>query len=584
MLALAGGPGQPALPFAASTARSMAPALRGRDLLTFDQRGTGSSDALGCGALESASSAPADRVVARCAEQLGPARAGFTTAESVRDIEALRQASGYAKLVLYGTSYGTKVALEYAERYPQNVEALVLDSVVPTDGPDPFELPSLQAVGPVVQELCAVGGCAGISADPLADLRALIARLRAHALTGSVYDGRGVRHRTSIDEAQLFDVLQAGDLNPALRALQPAAVRSALRGDADPLLRLQALAQGLVPNVPRSHSLATDSGAPDEALFFTTTCEETLFPWQRGATPETRLQEALAFLHAQPASAFGPFDAATALEAGTVGDCDRWPDASPPPPAPAPLPDVPTLILSGAQDLRTPTSGAERLAAEIPGAQLEVVPFTGHSVIGSDLTGCAAAALAAFFSTQTVAPCTSAKDALPPTRVTPTRLSSLRPPRGLSGRPGRTLVAVLDTLQDLNRQAIAATLQAQASLPNGASFGGLRGGWARLGSRSIALHRLAFIPGVELSGTFALRNGRLEPATITVAGVQASPGKVRFGSSSKRIAGKLGGRRFDLAVAQVRSAREAPSGAWPSTATLLAHLAGARWAAATRLP
>jgi pimeloyl-ACP methyl ester carboxylesterase len=30
--------------------------------------------------------------------------------------------------VLYGTSYGTKVALEYAERYPQHVEAMVLDS------------------------------------------------------------------------------------------------------------------------------------------------------------------------------------------------------------------------------------------------------------------------------------------------------------------------------------------------------------------------------------------------------------------------------------------------------------------------
>ena len=47
---------------------------------------------------------------------------------------------GYEKLVLYGTSYGTKVALEYAERYPENVEALVLDSVVLPEGPEPFSL------------------------------------------------------------------------------------------------------------------------------------------------------------------------------------------------------------------------------------------------------------------------------------------------------------------------------------------------------------------------------------------------------------------------------------------------------------
>ena len=41
-------------------------------------------------------------------------------------------AGGYEKLVLWGTSYGTKVAEEYAQEYPQHVEALILDSVVDT--------------------------------------------------------------------------------------------------------------------------------------------------------------------------------------------------------------------------------------------------------------------------------------------------------------------------------------------------------------------------------------------------------------------------------------------------------------------
>ena len=127
----------------------------------------------------------------------------------------------------------------------------------------------------------------------------------------------------------------------------------------------------------------------DEALFATTTCEETPFPWSRSAAAATRLAEAHAFLEAQPSSYFYPFDAATAYAASLLEACAAWPDASPAPPAEGQLPNVPTLILSGTQDLRTPTSNARQIAAEIPDAELEVVPFTGHSVLGSDLSECA---------------------------------------------------------------------------------------------------------------------------------------------------------------------------------------------------
>ncbi len=90
--------------------------------------------------------------------------------ESVQDIEAVREALGYEKLVLYGTSYGTKVALEYAERYPEHVEALVLDSVVLPEGPEPFSLSSIQALKPMLEELCSEGACAHITSNPIADI------------------------------------------------------------------------------------------------------------------------------------------------------------------------------------------------------------------------------------------------------------------------------------------------------------------------------------------------------------------------------------------------------------------------------
>ncbi len=567
VLALAGGPGQAALPFGEFAAKELAPALHGRDMLVFDQRGTGSSDPLSCPALESPRG-KIERIFQLCAEQIGRARGAFTTQETVQDIEALRRATGYQKLVLYGTSYGTKVALEYAERYPEHVEALVLDSVVPTGGPEPFAIPTFQALPGVLRELCAQDACAGITPEPVADLTTLVARLHRHPLAGSVYDGLGHRHDARLNEPSLFDVLLAGDLNPALRALLPAAIRSALRGDPDPLLRLLALSEGLIPNVPVTRGADAQAEETDEALFVDTTCEEAPFPWQRGAPAPTRLAEAVSFLKAQPASDFAPFDQGTALDTSLVAACSAWPDVSAPPPAPAPLPAVPTLILSGAQDLRTPTSGALSVASRIPGASVEVVPFTGHSVIGSDLTGCAASAVASFFAGAAVEPCTGAKDVLAPTPVTPRRLSSIRPPSGLGGRAGRTLVAVLDTLVDLNRQVIAATLQADQTLPSGASFGGLHGGYARLSGTSAVLHDLSFVLGVRLSAAFRVSHGELEPARIRIGGPAAAAGAVRLGSTSRRVTGTLGGRHFDLSIAQVRLSRAAPAG-WPSSAPAL---------------
>jgi pimeloyl-ACP methyl ester carboxylesterase len=568
LLMLAGGPGQAALPFTEYVAKTMAPALRGRDLLVFDQRGTGTSDPLNCPALEQPSLSSQTSLIAQCATQIGPARGGFTTQESVADIEALREAAGYQKLILYGTSYGTKVALEYAERYPQNVEALVLDSVVPVDGPEPFYIPSFEAVPSVIDQLCSGSECAGITNNALGDLTELTARLRKRPLSGSVYDGSGHRHNSTMNETGLFDVLMAGDLNPALRALLPAAIRSALTGYPDPLLRLQALSEGLVPSLPEGGEQA---GGDEEALFWTTTCEEDPFPWNRAASGATRESEALAYLHSQPASDFGPFDAATALSIGTVEPCSAWPDASPAPPAAAPLPNVPTLIFSGGQDLRTPTANASAVAAEIPDAQVEVVPFTGHSVIGSDLTGCAAKALEAFFGGAPVVPCSATHEPLHPTPVTPRSLSGVHTPSGLRGRPGRTLVAVLDTLVDLNEQVIAATLQVDSQLPSGASFGGLHGGYARLTSTKAVLKNLSFVPGVWLNATFAVSHGALATSTIRVSGKDAAAGEVRVGADSTRVTGTLGGERFDLSLAKVKLA-SAGSGEWPTLPLVLSRL------------
>src|SRR5580700_10950098 len=121
VIALAGGPGQAAIPFAEDFAHLLGPIVATRDLIVFDQRGIGLSHPLSCHRFELSAGGPEGQPIA--------------------DIEAIRQAGGYEKLVLYGTSYGTKVAERYAQTYPSHVSALVLDSVVPTSGRDAFEEP-----------------------------------------------------------------------------------------------------------------------------------------------------------------------------------------------------------------------------------------------------------------------------------------------------------------------------------------------------------------------------------------------------------------------------------------------------------
>jgi hypothetical protein len=154
-----------------------------------------------------------------------------------------------------------------------------------------------------------------------------------------------------------------------------------------------------------------------------------------------------------------------------------------------------------------------------------------------------------------VQPCGSAQNIFSPTPITPTKLAYIHPPAALPGKAGQTLTAVLDTILDLNRQVIGATLQANAALPVGSSFGGLRGGYARLEPSRVVLHDLSFVSGVRLSGVFPVKEGQLQTA--------AAPGDVRIGGG-KTVSGTLGGRRFDVNIAKVRLARAGRGGGgWP---------------------
>jgi pimeloyl-ACP methyl ester carboxylesterase len=250
IIALAGGPGQAAIPFAEQFAQVLGPIADTRDLIVFDQRGIGLSNPLSCHRFEIGANTEPGRAIAECAAQIGPTRT-YATADSVADIEAIRVAGGYEKLVLYGTSYGTKVAEEYAQTYPSHVEALVLDSVVPPNGPDPLDRATFAAIPRILRQLCAARACAQITPNPVGDLSRLVRRMTRGALRGRVIDGDGVAHTVHISSDDLLSILIEGDLEPTLRSELPAAIRSAERELRQPALLRDELRRRGVPVEPR---------------------------------------------------------------------------------------------------------------------------------------------------------------------------------------------------------------------------------------------------------------------------------------------------------------------------------------------
>jgi pimeloyl-ACP methyl ester carboxylesterase len=570
VLALAGGPGQAAVPLLDDFATVLGPALRTRQLVTFDQRGTGGSGRLRCAALSGRGSLV--EVVGRCAGELGPRRTTYTSATSVADVEAVRAALGVERLILFGASYGTKVALMYAATYPQHVERLVLDSVVPPQGVDPFQRATLASIPRVVRTLCA-GDCA-FTRDPAVDLARLARRLAHRPLRGSVIDGDGRSRHAAIGEPGLLALLLAGDFDRFTRAATPAAVRAALNGDVAPLLRLTARS---------SAGVLTTTGDSD-ALYAATTCEDGAVPWPPGTPTGQRRPLVDAAARAIPDTAFAPFDRATVRALGTADLCRAWPE-SPIVQTLPPLPPVPTLILSGDDDLRTPRADAAALAAQLPDVRLLRVHDAAHGVLFSDATDCAVRGVADFLDGRSLGRCRPLSRAVPPSPLPPQRLGALRPAGRVSGRTGRTVTAIVRTLDDATEQLVAQLLSGGRPRP----FGGLRAGSALLErGRGLRLRDYVYVPGVVVGGTIPPRGARF---TVTVGGAAAARGRVAI--SRDGLAGVLGGERVTVSaralgwrsVASAAAAhgtlpapslRDAPAPSPPAPLALPRHGAAAR--------
>jgi pimeloyl-ACP methyl ester carboxylesterase len=539
-LLLAGGPGQSATiaydsgdPLPYDEFASLTPF---NDMVVFDGRGTGHSGLLRCPELERANLVDAGREAALCARRLGDVRGFYRTSDSVEDIEAVRAALGVDKLTLIGVSYGTFLAQAYAARYPAHVERVLLDSVLDVSGWDPYYLDTFAAVPRVIRAVCR-GSCSQWTNDPVNDLGVLVTRLQRHELRGKVTLPNGHRKRYGLTRQELLFTLVSGDLDELSRAQFSGAVLSANNGDTAPLLRLE------------RHAVYTEgAGSAREfssAEYAANTCEEIPFPWTRFSPPASRYGQIAAAVAQFPADDFYPFDAATTEGNDFMRMCRRWPEASPGPytaPPPGSLPDVPVLMLSGEDDLRTPNETARSAAADWPNAQVVVVPNTGHSTLTADLSNCVSRAVRNFFrGTAVPARCRRNAALLPALPPAPLSLRQLRSVPGVPGVRGAAINAAELTLFDVTLEFLSTLISADQDTVRG---GGLRGGhWAlKLGKKAgrLTLDDVEYMPGIRVSGKITELGTRKERAVLHLSGPSTPDGELRFGR--RFIEGRLDGK------------------------------------------
>jgi pimeloyl-ACP methyl ester carboxylesterase len=526
---LAGGPGQPALgpfeSFLAPLARETA--LRGFELVAFDQRGTGQSQGLQCPEVSESFKGGLKSYLGACGAELGATRSFYSSQESVEDLDALREALGGTPLSLFAVSYGTRVAGMYAREHPQGLARMVLDSATPVTGPDPLGSERLRALPRVLNEgICRIRACSSFSSNVYADLTRVVEGLHRHPLRARIYDAHGRLQPAKVTEAGVLRLLTGLDLFQGARELAPAAIAAAAHGDAAPLARLTHALQAESPSSgldsrpapgaspvpvlpagpPGEDALTTEAPLRDSvisiALYAATYCLENELPWSPDSPPAGRAATLRGWLASLPAGSTAPFAPATVVASSAVSVCKDWPATPPAPPSPTGVSATPTLILSGEDDLRTPYEQALTIAASYTDAQLLRVPDVGHSTVSEDRTGCARNAMIEFLATghaPTSCPGSSEAQTLP---LPPPSLGKVRAAASSSREAGRIAAAAAMTIEDLFGQT-------------GFDGGGLRGGAWTLRPHGYLLHGMTDVPGAALSGTIRVSATKTGTLTIT---------------------------------------------------------------------
>ncbi len=239
LVLIAGGPGQSTVDFYLELRQAFEPVRRDRDIVLLDQRGTGrSAQGFRCDFPEDVDfdTAAPERLTAairNCLGQLEHDPRYFGTSQAVADLDALRAALGAPTWDLYGVSYGTRVAQQYARRYPGRTRALILDGVVPAElvlGPA-IALDAQHALYGLFARCAADAACGRRFPELGAHFEALRKRLEGRPAALELPDpltGRPAAH--SFGEPQLATAVRLMTYSAPTVALLPLALDEAFAG------------------------------------------------------------------------------------------------------------------------------------------------------------------------------------------------------------------------------------------------------------------------------------------------------------------------------------------------------------------
>ncbi len=421
---LSGGPGGPSLngEMQVFGAQFASPLQSKRDLVFFDQRGTGlSQPGLYCPEVRKnfldslaqnepggsdADEANARRVSAllACREHLiadGTDLGAYNSAESAADIADLMPALGYGDYNLFGVSYGTRLALTAMRDRPQHLRSVVLDSTLPVQANANAErAPNFERALDTLFAGCKSDGACNAAFPQLeATFFDLVAKLNREPIVVEPKDpATGATGRVVVTGDRLMAGVWQALYDTSLLGILPFAIDSIAHGNSG---ILELLAESVVFRFNDFSDGMSQSVNCNEEIPFTTQRIVT------DANAEVRKQ-----------IVDGEVGTTNAAAAKRLLDlCTAW--GTPPPDARENEPvrsDIPTLVLAGEYDPVTPPAWGRLAASSLPHSYFFEFPGVGHGVMfaGNGRHACALAIFTAFLDDPSRQPDGACIATLPP--------------------------------------------------------------------------------------------------------------------------------------------------------------------------
>jgi pimeloyl-ACP methyl ester carboxylesterase len=373
---LGGGPGSSILDrFGPGVSGTLARDLTdGRDFVVFDQRGVGfSRPSLSCGEMialkyqtigsrRTPEQETEDTVQAAfaCRDRLlasGIELAAYTTAANAADLNDIRAALGYDQFDVWGLSYGTRLALEVEREFPDIVHSLVLESALPpsVNQVEDRAANTERAFRELFDGCAADAACAAAFPNLETRFYDLVAALNTSPASYFAQHPRtGVVYNVLLTGDRLIDTLNDALTDANLIPYVPLVAASIQHGD--------------FTLMSQATSILTFDDGHSEAMFFSVNCGDMV----------SRTSASQVLAAQQPVR---PEIARVMTEDARLRICAGWGATEPSRSAAAPLvSDVPTLILAGEYDPRTPPAYADIASRTLRHSHWWTFPGMGHFV------------------------------------------------------------------------------------------------------------------------------------------------------------------------------------------------------------